>query len=71
MPVRPVFQLAARGDSRNGWRFRANSKKIFLDRQAAEAYIPEFHKVCIDPTPLESADPEGLKIEVLELELQE
>jgi hypothetical protein len=66
--VRTCYQLWADGDSLNGWRFKMKSKAIYARREDAERGIPEFRDKCIDTQYFESAEPETLKIEVVELE---
>lgn len=61
--MRPVFQLRARGNSRNGWVFKMSSKKVFTIRESAAAFVPDFLALCTDP--------EQFEISILELELEE
>lgn len=64
-----IYQLSARGNSRNGWRFKMKSKDVFHSREDAEAHKPAFIEVCCDEKHFECAYPEGLQIEIIELEL--
>ena len=67
--VEIIYSLSAKGDSKNGWVFRMQSKAMFRNREDAEAYIPEFRRLCTDPAFLECAEEEGLVITVVEREL--
>ena len=69
--TRPIFQLWAGGESRNGWPFKMRSKEVFTNRQDATAHITEFEARCYDETQLECAVPGSLKTTVVELELHD
>jgi hypothetical protein len=49
-----IFQVFVRGNAIGGWRGKFYSKKCFPTREAAEAYIPEFHKVVLDPKQMDA-----------------
>lgn len=68
--ARAVFGLSARGHSLNGWPFRMKSKALFVTKEAAEAHIAEFRRLCTDEAFFECAqDDETLRIQVVEFEL--
>ena len=66
-----IYQLFAKGDSVNGYRFQMKSKKVFKTVELAEAHKPEFFKKCTDVNNFECAYPETLDIKIIELELIE
>ncbi len=67
--VRIIYQLTTKGDSLNGWPFRMRSKALFVTKEAAEAYIPEFEAACYDRTHFECAQSGTLRTTLLELDL--
>lgn len=67
--TRQVFQLHAKGDSINGWRFNMKSKSVFLVYEDAEKFIPEFKELCCDQAQFECAEAEGLTVEIISLDL--
>jgi hypothetical protein len=66
-----IYQLFAKGDSMNGYRFQMKSKKVFKAVELAEAHKAEFFTKCTDDSNFECADPETLSIKIIELELVE
>lgn len=66
---RTIFGLVATGDSLNGWAFRLHSRRMFMIREAAEAYCDEFRASCCDASHFECAEPSTLKITIIEHEL--
>ena len=71
MTYRTVYGLNATGDSLNGWSFRMFSKRLFPTRGRAAAYIPTFIDKCCDTKQVECADAKTIKIEIVELELED
>ena len=66
-----IYQLFARGDSLNGYRFQMKSKKVFKTMALAEAHKQDFFIKCTDDNNFECADPETLEIKIIDLELVE
>lgn len=64
-----VYQVVAKGHSKNGWPFSMRSKRVFKSKLAAEAYMPEFREACTDESYFECAFEEGLELTILALEL--
>jgi hypothetical protein len=71
MSYKTVYGLHATGDSLNGWTFRVFSKRLFPTRSRAGGYIPTFIDKCCDPKAVECADAKTIKIEIVELELED
>ena len=69
--MKTIYGLSAKGDSMNGWSFRMFCKQTFTEKSKAEAYIPTFKENCCDTKKFECADPETIKITVVEFELNE
>ena len=66
-----IYQLLAKGESLNGYRFQMKSKKVFKTKSLAEAHKQDFFIKCTDDNNFECADPETLEIKIIELELIE
>ena len=66
---RTIFSLFARGHSECGWEFKRHSRAMFTRRADAEAYIPAFTAACCDEKRFDNANPESLKVTVLEWDL--
>ena len=66
-----VYGLDAKGESLNGWPFKMKSKKLFLTKEKATQYIPEFTERCCDIKQFECCDRETIRITIIEFELQE
>lgn len=64
-----IYQLFAKGESLNGYRFQMKSKKVFSTKAIAESHKQEFFIKCTDDNNFECADPETLEIKIIELEL--
>jgi hypothetical protein len=64
-----IFQLFASGPAIIGHKGKFYSKRVFLSREEAEAYMPEFIAKCLDPKPLDAL--ESVEItHIIELELE-
>ena len=66
-----IYQLLAKGESLNGYRFHMKSKKVFKTTELAEKHKSEFFARCTDDNNFECADPDTLEIKIIELELVE
>jgi SPX domain protein involved in polyphosphate accumulation len=64
-----IYQLLAKGESLNGYRFQMKSKKVFKTIALAEAHKQDFFIKCTDDNNFECADPETLEVKIIELEL--
>ena len=70
--MRIIYQLSAVGTcALTGGQFKVKSKKVFLTEQSAKDHTEEFIDLCCDESQLRCAERQGLKIEVLQLELQD
>lgn len=78
--MKTVFQLLAKGMLARGGisghepRGTINSKHIFIDRETATAYIPEFIEMCCNPKhdhDFYYLERDGVEVVVLELILVE
>jgi hypothetical protein len=67
--VTTIFQLFVSGPAIGGWQGKFYSKRVFLTREAAEAYLPEFVANCCDPKPIDALERVD-KTQILELDLQ-
>ena len=65
-----MYQLSATGNSVGGWLFKTVSQRVFLNKTAAEKYIPEFHEKCCDKNLFDAAVSKTLEIKTLELDLE-
>jgi hypothetical protein len=69
MTTTTIFQLFVSGPRLIGHMGKFYSKKVFLSREDAEAYMPEFIAKCLDPKPLDAL--ESVEItRIIELELE-
>jgi hypothetical protein len=65
-----LFQPFVAGPAIGGWNGKFYSKRVFLTRERAEAYLPEFVAKCLDPKPFDALQSVEIA-KILELELDD